>query len=556
MRLRFQVAALLLLGGAGHLAAERVGAGPEPGAPALPQVSEAHGGAARLFETSDLCLACHNGVTTALGEDISIGFDWRGSMMANAARDPYWQAAVRREITDHPNARAAIEDKCSTCHMPIARYSAHLAGGMGEVFGSLPRYGADPRLAQDALDGVSCSVCHQISATNLGTPESFTGGFTVDELAEAGSRHVYGPFEVDEGRVRLMQSASGFRPEASPHIQSSELCASCHTLYTHALDSDGNEIAELPEQVPYLEWLHSDYRETQSCQSCHMPVVQTPAPVTRVLGQPRDDVSRHVFRGGNFFMLRMLARYRDELDVEALPQELELTATRTIEHLRSSTARVRVENPTRTAEGVAFDVVVENLAGHKLPTAYPSRRAWLHVTVRGADGRVVFESGALRPDGSIVGNAMDEDADRYEPHHRVIRSADQVQIYESVMGDVTGGPTTGLLSAVRYLKDNRVLPKGFDPATAPPDVAVHGEAAADGDFTGGSDRTRYDVLVREDTGELTVEASLWYQPIGFRWARNLDSYRDSFEPDRFLRYWDSMAEGSGLRLTGATTRVP
>ncbi len=526
-----------------------------PFEPSSQEALAAHGGAVRLFETSDMCLACHNGVTTALGEDISIGFDWRASMMANAARDPYWQAAVRREITDHPGAREAIEDKCSTCHMPIARYSAHLTGGMGEVFGSLPRYGADPQLAADALDGVSCSVCHQIADSNLGSPESFTGGFEVDERTATGERTIYGPFEVDDGRVRLMQSASGFRPEESPHIQSSELCASCHTLYTHSLDEDGNEIAELPEQVPYLEWLHSDYREDQSCQSCHMPVVQGEAPVTSVLGQPRTEVSRHVFRGGNFFMLRMLNRYRNELGVTALPQELDAAATRTVEHLRSSTARIRVDEPRRTDGGVAFDVIVDNLAGHKLPTAYPSRRAWLHVTVSDSSGRVVFESGALRPDGSIVGNDADADADAFEPHYTVVRAADEVQIYESVLGDPSGTPTTGLLTAINYLKDNRILPTGFDKATADPDIAVRGSAFDDGDFVGGSDRTRYELDVPGSTGPLTVEVSLWYQPIGYRWARNLDDYTDHFEPERFVRYYDSMAEGSGVRITGAVAEV-
>src|ERR1039457_5868234 len=71
------------------------------------------------FRTSDRCVACHNGLKTSSGEDISIGFEWRASIMANSARDPYWQGSVRRESIDHPESTAAIEDECSTCHMPI-----------------------------------------------------------------------------------------------------------------------------------------------------------------------------------------------------------------------------------------------------------------------------------------------------------------------------------------------------------------------------------------------------------------------------------------------------
>ncbi len=45
--------------------------------------------------------------------------------------------------------------------------------------------------------------------------------------------------------------------------------------------------------------------------------------------------------------------------------------------------------------------------------------------------------------------------DRFEPHYAEIRNAGQVQIYEAIMADSKGAVTTGLLHAVRYLKDNR-----------------------------------------------------------------------------------------------------
>ena len=42
-------------------------------------------------------------------------------MMANSARDPYWQAGVRRETIDHPTHAAEIQDECAACHMPMAQ---------------------------------------------------------------------------------------------------------------------------------------------------------------------------------------------------------------------------------------------------------------------------------------------------------------------------------------------------------------------------------------------------------------------------------------------------
>ncbi len=88
----------------------------------------------------------------------------------------------------------------------------------------------------------------------------------------------------------------------------------------------------------------------------------------------------------------------------------------------------------------------------------------------------------------------------------------------------SGGPTTGLLRAVTYLKDNRLLPRGFDRDAGGPDVAVRGEAETDADFVGGADRVRFMVDAGGATGELEVVAELWYQPVGFRWAQNLSLY--------------------------------
>jgi hypothetical protein len=502
------------------------------------------------FETSDRCVACHNGLTTPTGEDISIGVSWRTSMMANAGRDPYWMAGVRREMIDHPSAARLIQDECSICHMPMMRYEAKLAGGEGEAFAHLP---PDPASLGDRLadDGVSCTVCHQITGANLGTRESFIGGFKIDETTPAGERPIFGPFEIEKGHTTVMHSSTAFRPTQGLHIRSSELCATCHTLITQALDAQGKVVGELPEQVPYQEWLHSDYRETRSCQSCHMPVVREPVPITSVFGEPREGFARHTFVGANFFMQRMLNRFRNDLSVPALPQEMDAAVMRTIAYLQGEAARVAIQGVTLQDGRLEALVSIENLGGHKLPTAYPSRRAWLHVTVRDRGGKVLFESGGLNPNGSIQGNDNDEDASRFEPHHAEVSRPDQVQIYETIMAGPDGQLTTGLLTAVRFVKDNRLLPHGFNKTTAGEEIAVHGEAERDTDFAGGGDQVRFVVAVGSAPGPFQVEAELLYQPIAYRWAMNLRSY-NAPEPQRFVGYYEEMAPGSGVVLARAT----
>jgi len=500
-----------------------------------------------LFQTSDRCFACHNTLSTPAGEDISIGFAWRPTMMANAARDPYWQAGVRREVLDHPESQAAIEEECSKCHMPMANVQSRFQKGEPEVFSHLD-VDSDNRMDKLAQDGVSCSLCHQIKPDNLGTRESFVGGFLIDTIRPAGEREEYGPYQIDNGENRIMRSSSGgYRPTEGTHVQQSELCATCHTLITTALGPGGQKIGELPEQMPYQEWFNSDFRETQSCQSCHMPVVEEPVRMTSVLGKFREGVSRHVFVGGNFFVLRMLNRYRGDLGVWALPEELEAAAVRTIDHLRNQTAQVSIGRTTVAGGRLQAAISVRNLGGHKFPTAYPSRRAWLHVTIRDRNNQVVFESGALNGNGSIAGNDNDADPMRFEPHYTEMTRPDEVQIYEDIMAGPDNMPTTGLLTAVRFIKDNRLLPAGFDKRAVDRDIAPKGGAVSDEDFVGGGDTIRLAVPLGGAEGPFRLDAELWFQPISYRWASNLRSYA-AMEPQRFTRYYDAMSSGSALML--------
>jgi len=503
-----------------------------------------------LFQTSDRCFACHNGLSTSTGEDISIGFAWRPTMMANSARDPYWQAGVRRESMDHPESRAAIEDECSKCHMPMARYQSKFDGQEGEVFSHLAM-GSDDRMDHLAQDGVSCSPCHQITKDKLGTRDSMVGGFVVDTTRSKGEREEYGPFKIENGQNRIMRtSSSGFRPTESEHVRQSELCATCHTLITTALGPGGQVIGRLPEQMPFQEWSQSEFRDKQSCQNCHMPVVEEPAAVTKVLGVRREGMSRHVFVGGNFFILRLLNRHRDELGVLALPEEFEAAAARTIEQLKSKTAQMTIDRVDVVGGRLQAEISVLNRTGHKFPTAYPSRRAWLHVTVKDRNDQVVFESGAPAPDGSIQGNDNDADPARFEPHYTEINDPNQVQIYEDIMVGANDLPTTGLLTAVRFIKDNRLLPRGFDKRTVDAEIAPQGDAMNDPDFAGGGDKIRYSVPLGGAQGPYRVEAELWFQPISYRWANNLRTY-NAAEPQRFTRYYNAMSSGSSIMLVRA-----
>jgi hypothetical protein len=338
------------------------------------------------------------------------------------------------------------------------------------------------------------------------------------------------------------------------HVKSSDLCATCHTVYTPFVNSSGQVAGEFPEQVPYLEWQASFFSGKMSCQGCHMPTAQGGVQISIMGGHDlRSPFFQHTMVGGNSYMLSMLRAFAEELAVTASSAQFQSKQVQTLEQLQRRTATIDLENVSSDGSTLTVDVVVRTMTGHKFPTAFPSRRAWIHLTVQDASGNVLFESGAVNPDGSIAGNDNDADAAAYEPHYPGIGNPEQVQIYEAIMGNTEGQPTTTLLVGATYLKDNRLLPAGFDKSVVEPDIAVYGVAADDPDFDSAIDRTSYTISLDDAQGLLAVTAELLYQSIGFRWAENLRQH-NALEPARFLEFYEQIPN-QAVVVASATVEV-
>ena len=91
--------------------------------------------------------------------------------------------------------------------------------------------------------------------------------------------------------------------------------------------------------------------------------------------------------------------------------------------------------------------------------------------------------------------------------------------------------------------------------TAAKDVTPHGPCKTDEDFQGGGDQIRYRMDVDETQGPFIIQAELWYQPISFRWAKNLTQYQAQ-EIQRFGEYYDVMADSSATLLARDSRTVP
>jgi hypothetical protein len=166
---------------------------------------------------------------------------------------------------------------------------------------------------------------------------------------------------------------------------------------------------------------------------------------------------------------------------------------------------------------------------------------------------MVFESGAPQADGTIAGNDADEDASSFEPHYDVISGAEQVQIYQPIMGNTDSEVTYTLLRAGSYLKDNRLLPEGFDKENAEDHIRARGAAADDDDFIGGSDQVLYEVDVAGAEGPFGVTAELLYQSLSYRFA--VDLRQDEGElVDLFGDLYDA-ADKTAVVVDSADTTV-
>lgn len=470
----------------------------------------------------------------------------------------------RQHDIDHPNTNYDLDYVYRTGSEPNAKY------------GALSR------------DGISCLSCHRsqrdvIPPAWKKSPLEFFLTNSITGLFQTGpANEIYGPFKDDEIVTLPMDSALAAKPKHNEYLQSSRMCGSCHTIDLPVVDSSDPVQPINPstphsiEQATYLEWLNSQYQNefgkpgpnAQSCQDCHMPrklvneqlgvnvdPIQTriaiveddtyPAAEHRA---PTEDIrvrfresgfARHELLGMNAFLLEMFKQFNDILGVRksdymtGTSDNLENAQKNISEQARKRTATLTADMKT-SGRTITSNVTVTNLAGHRLPSGVGFRRAWIEFLVlenRDGGERVVWSSGRTNSVGVIVdaeGRPLETEfftGGQYQPHHEVITSDDQVQIYEELTRDADGNFTTSFIRRDTDVKDNRLLPIGWtkdgpDPSLNGRFLAAtfpHGNAKDDIDYRNGKgmDRVQYRIELPAgvDPSNVTVRASLYYQNI-------------------------------------------
>ncbi len=445
------------------------------------------------LRSPELCKNCHG-----VYADYSANESWKGTMMANAARDPLFQAALTIANQDVPGSG----DLCIRCHAPRAW-----------LFGrSNP-----PRLSNlepDDYESVQCDFCHRL------VPR--------DPLLIGSGQYTVADDFIRRGPLDDAESAHDW--QYSPYHESSELCGLCHDVSNPAQGGFAIERT-------YTEWKNSDYSvEGRTCQSCHMP--EHPG---KVAGNPaaRDRIAHvHELAGGNAWMPLVLAGEFPELERQ---DAYERTAQNAIRMLQSS-AELSIEAPDRVEPGrkLELSVRVENLTGHKLPTGYPEGRlCWLELEVRDEAGAVWLHSGAY--EGLMAEREEDAQLRTYE----VKMAADGEEGFHFVLQN-------------ELLQDNRIPPRGFRPTADTWPVGRSYPVVSeddDGPVLAHWDVAPYSVEVPEEVnGKVMITARLWYQTAAREYVEFLrDGNQSDDRGERLYQLWDKYDRSPPVEM--ASVRV-
>ncbi len=386
------------------------------------------------LESPDKCDNCHGGYNAK----VEPSFNWRGSMMANAGRDPIFWATVAVAEQDFNGAG----DLCIRCHST----GGWLSGRSTPTDGSA--------LAPGDSDGVECDFCHKMTNPNN---KEHLGVQNAPYIANDGTDPPLGPVGYyGSGMYSLWAGNEKLGPYSDStarhqFIQSNfhrdvDYCGTCHDVSNPAVGDlahnwgtqptadpvtangqpgtlvDGKaafnnfpymygivertfsefksgllsqtlvkEYLNLPLELQqggikvaydsaFLAGTSGDYEDNSfryfSCQTCHMRPVNGPG-CNKKGARVRKDLPLHDMTGGNYWMPDAI----QWLDIQG---RLRLGGGLTdVQIAALNEGKVRAmkqlnEAASLTVSGNTLRIV--NLTGHKLISGYPEgRRIWINI---------------------------------------------------------------------------------------------------------------------------------------------------------------------------------
>ncbi len=342
--------------------------------------------------TAEYCGHCHK----------EAYHQWRQTAHSNSFRAPWYLKNVNMLIDEKG---VQFSRHCEGCHNPVALFSGDLSQGM-------------PKTRPFEDEGVTCSTCHSIQstdATGTGSYVMATPAVLVDENGAPITR----PVSDAEILAHLDRHSKAVM---RPLLHTAEFCAACHKAAIPAVLDDYKFLRAF---TVYDEWQGASFTKqsplpfyrkdsVSTCQTCHMP--------REVMAGGADDpgakdgkLASHRWLGGNSLIpayykfdeqaqkLENFLQHGPDgkgvlnVDIFALEREGAPPDKGLVAPLGLTSF------PLAAGETLVADVVVQNkgIAHSLIPEQRDFYESWIDFTVKDASGKVLAESGFLKPDGDL-----------------------------------------------------------------------------------------------------------------------------------------------------------
>ncbi len=346
----------------------------------------------KSFPTAEYCGHCHK----------EAYHQWRQTAHSNSFRAPWYLKNVNMLIDEKG---VQFSRHCEGCHNPVALLSGDLSQGM-------------PKTRPFEDEGVTCSTCHSMVSTDATGTGSYVMGIPAVLVDEDGAPITR---SVSDAEI-LAHLDRHSKAVMRPLLHTAEFCAACHKA---AIPASLDEYKFLRAFTVYDEWQGASFTKQSPlpfyrkdavsvCQTCHMP--------REALTGRADDpgakdgkLASHRWLGGNS-LIPAYYKYDEQADrlVNFLKHGFDGNGVLNVdifalERENAPADKALIAPLGMTAFSVAAgdtyiaDVVVQNkgIAHSLIPEQRDFYEAWIDFTVKDAAGKVLAESGFIKPDGEL-----------------------------------------------------------------------------------------------------------------------------------------------------------
>ena len=349
----------------------------------------------RSFYTAEYCGHCHQEAYR----------EWRQSVHSNSFRQPWYLKNVNLLIDEKG---VQFSRHCEGCHNPVALLSGDLSQGM-------------PKKRPFEQEGITCSTCHSIVATDTTGTGSYVMG-TPAVLVDENGKPIAGPVSDAEILAHLDRHSKAVM---RPLYKTPEFCAACHKA---AIPRELDDYKWLRAFTVYDEWQGASFSKqnplpfyrkdvVSTCQTCHMPLETVPEGVQEPAAK-NGQIFSHRWLGGNSLNAAYY-KFNEQADrlVNFLKNGPDGKGVLNVDifGLEKESAEATPKDEVLVAplgltsfslapgETLVADIVIQNKGiGHSLvPEQRDFYEAWVDFSVKDGSGKVLGESGFIRPDGSL-----------------------------------------------------------------------------------------------------------------------------------------------------------